>query len=307
MRTPGESLIALLASASRSALIVAPFVRTSALNRLLDVIPKGIDTKIVTRWRPGDLLAGASDLGTLDAAEARSIPLLLRWDLHAKLFAADGQCLVGSANVTSTSLGWREPSNLEFLTTVDRGRPDVLEFEGALLAGAVPATRELQVSLRQLVERLGPASTSVSDLDDSGVCIGLLPLGWVPRTMNPEELYLVYAGNVDRVSRRWLPVMQTELDLLGVRPGLDEDDFRVWVAGSIAQTPLVSRVMREIETAGSLTESSLASLLHEIGIRPRDYEPRAGIQMLERWLTYFLPDQYQTIQDSIKLIRAKDV
>ena len=68
-------------------LIVAPFIRSQALARLLDSIPDGAETIIVTRWRIGDLLAGASDLGVYDLAEAKRIPLFLRPDLHAKLFA----------------------------------------------------------------------------------------------------------------------------------------------------------------------------------------------------------------------------
>jgi len=52
--------------------------------------------------------------------------LYIRQDLHAKFFAADDRCLVGSANVTSAALGWREPANLELLIPVKRTTAEVV-------------------------------------------------------------------------------------------------------------------------------------------------------------------------------------
>ena len=89
VKTPGDDIASLLCGAQKSALIVAPFMRSEALSRLLDSIPVGTETKIVTRWRPADLLAGASDFGVYDIAESKKVPLYLRHDLHAKFFAAD--------------------------------------------------------------------------------------------------------------------------------------------------------------------------------------------------------------------------
>lgn len=308
MKALGDSLVALLSSASRSALIAAPFVRTHTLVRLLDAIPNGIDTTIVTRWRPADLLSGASDLEILDAAEDRSIPLLLRSDLHAKLFAVDDRCLVGSANVTDSALGWRTPSNLELLTLVDRSVSDIVELEEALLSGAVRATRELQSSLRRLIDGLGGQSDNRDfGFDEDSVCPGVISPEWVPKTMNPEELYRVYTGDCDNVSRTALPDMLAELEGLGVVSGLEEVDFRAWVAASIVQTPLINGVVQYLESEGPLVEESFALILDDLGIDSENYSAQSGLKVLERWLSYFLPDQYQVIRDSIKLIRVREV
>ena len=135
MTKPGDDLTSLLSSAERSALIVAPFIRTAALSRLLDSIPDVVETSVATRWRPADILAGASDLGVFDLTEDRSVPLLLRHDLHAKLFAADDRCLVGLANVTAAALGWRTPSNLELLTPCLEQPPALLHSRPGCLPG----------------------------------------------------------------------------------------------------------------------------------------------------------------------------
>ena len=280
-------------------------MRSEALSRLLDSIPVGTETTVVTRWRPADLLAGASDLGVYDLAESKKIPLYLRQDLHAKFFAADDMCLIGSANVTLTALGWRTPANLELLIPAARTTNHIVEFEETLLSGSVRATAEQRDRLEELLERLRILPSIIPEADDERTK-GLLPPSWIPRTRNPEELYSVYCGKSD-VGRTTLQAMQEDLAQIGTIPGMDEAGFRVWVAATINQTPLVGRVIQYIEEKGEVTESALNNVLVEIGADINKHRPRDVLEVLERWLTYFLPTQYETAPDSIKLIRAKKV
>ncbi len=305
MKTLGDDITSLLRSAQNSVLIVAPFMRSEALSRLLDSIPVGTETMAVTRWRLADLLAGASDLGVYDLAESKKIPLYLRQDLHAKFFAADDMCLIGSANVTLTALGWRTPANLELLTPAVRTADYIVEFEETLLSGSVRATVEQRDRLEELLGRLQRLPAIMLETED-GRTKGLLPPSWIPRVRNPEELYSVYCGDSD-VSRTTLQTIREDLAQIGTIPGMDEDEFRAWVAATINQTLLVSRVLQCIEEKGEVTEAALNDLLVEVGDDIGEYRPRDVLEVLERWLTYFLPTQYETARDSIKLIRAKKV
>ena len=304
MKTLGDDIISLLSLAQHSALIVAPFMRSAALTRLLDSIPIGTKTTIVTRWRPVDLLAGASDLGVYDLAESREASLFLRYDLHAKFFAADDRGLIGSANVTDTALGWRTPANLELLAPVARTTDHIIEFEKALLTGAVRATAGQRDRLQVLLEKLDGLPSMIPDIAANETAMGLLPSTWVPRVRNPDELYSVYCGSND-VSRSALKTMREELAQIGTIPGMDEEGFRAWVTVTISQTPLVAGVIQHIDKNSQLTEAELSNLLAEIGVDAKVYRSRDVLEVLERWLTYFLPMQYETARDSIKLIRAK--
>ena len=279
-----------------------------ALERLLDRVSPQATITVVTRWRPTDILAGASDLDVFDLAQSKSTRLLLRHDLHAKLFAADDECLVGSANVTDTALGWRTPANLELLVPIARNELSIVRFEEKLFAGAVPATAEDLERLRELVDRLSSqASIVIAETADDQTTPGLLPPDWVPRTMNPEELYLVYAGDGERVGRRALPAIGDEIAQLGVAPGISEGDFRAWVAASITQTRLIRGVIRGIEEHGAMTEPALEQILSGLGVTSSEYPARQGLVAIQRWLDYFLPAEYQTTQDSIKIIRATNL
>ena len=306
MNTSGKEVISLLADARRDVLIVAPFIRSDALRRILDIIPSGVETVIVTRWRPADLIAGASDLGVFDIAESKAVPLYLRNDLHAKLFASDDKCLVGSANVTRTALGWKSPANLELLTPIDRMVTSITAFEEELFAGAVRATVFQRNHLLVLLEQIRKVSTKLPVTNVDNTAIGLLPANWIPRSRNPEDLYSVYSGNRD-ISRSVLRTMKQELKQIGSVPGLDNETFIAWVAAAIGQTPIVDWVIQRIENQGQVTESGLSELLTEIGVDTRNHQTREVLEVLKRWLTYFLPAQYETTQDSIKLIKARNV
>ena len=60
-------------------------------------------------------------------------------------------------------------------------------------------------------------------------------------------------------------------------------------------------------TCGSMTEPALEQLLAGLGIPASDYPAHQGLVAIQRWLDYFLPAQYQTTQDSIKIIRATNL
>lgn len=304
MSALGKDVQSLLESAKHDALVVAPFMRSEALARLFAYVPAGTQTRVVTRWRLPDLLAGVADLGIYDLVITKGAHLYLRYDLHAKLFAADDQCLVGSANVTETALGWRSPENLELLVTVSRSEPEVVHFEKRLFKGAVRASEALRDRLATFLESHRGFKHTVSGLEPE-VTTQLQP-DWIPRVRNPEELFSVYNGSTD-VGRVALRAMRADLRKMSIVPGMNEHLFREWVAAAISQTPLIQCVVHHIEHKGEMNESDIITFLREFEISPKTVRPREILENLERWLTCFFPAQYQTARESIKLIRAQTV
>ena len=304
MTTLGEDVVSVLQSAKRDVLIVAPFVLAKALDSLLSHIPDGTQTTVVTRWRPTDFVTGVADLGVYDSTESKGARLFLRYDLHAKLFAVDDLCLVGSANVTDTALGWRSPENLELLVTIPRSEPTVARFERRLFDGAIRATADLRDRLATLLDKLREAQVRIPkvELETSGH----LQPNWLPLIRNPEELFSAYSGSLD-LSRAALTTMRDDLDQIGVPLDMNESLFREWIAAAISQTPLIQTVIHHIEQKGEVTESDIARFLQSFDIDSDVLRPREILENLERWLTCFFPAQYETARESIKLIRAKSV
>ena len=303
----GEEIASFLADARERVLIVAPFIKAKALELLLERIPPSVETEIVTRWHPADIVAGASDLEVFNLTKNKQIPLYLRQDLHAKLFARDNQCLVGSANVTFAALGWNSStSNLELIFPVCRMSERIREFEQELLAGRVSATQAKYDQLRQLIRDISLPQDFKRKYWGSENEIHQLPSNWIPQSRTPEDLYSVYCGNQD-FSRSGLELMRLELSQMRIIEGLDEVGFKAWVASAIQQTPLIDSVINHIEKHGELTELELQKIFSRIAVGAKPQKTAKVIEALERWLTFFLPAQYQTTRDSIKLIRTKSV
>lgn len=304
MSALGEELAAFLGGASNRVTVVAPFMRSDALERLLSGVSRDTGVTIVTRWRLADLVAGASDLAVFDVANEKAAGLYLRQDLHAKFFAADDRCLVGSANVTLAALGWREPANLELLVPVEETVGEVAAFEAEVLREAVPASRALRDCLARLVEGDGFERGGEPEVLQSGAGLDVLVPDWIPSARNPEELYAAYSGK-DDLSRIAGEAILRELRSLGVPPGLDREQFRAWVGAALSGSVLVGSVLRRIDEVGEMTEADLAEVMGGMSVAAEDRVAREVLEVLERWLTWFLPAEYETARDSVKLVRSR--
>ena len=146
----GTKLSNLCAEAKREVLLVAPFIKASVLERLLNEIHSDVCLKCITRWFPEEIVAGVSDLEVWNLIQSRAnSSLWLRPDLHAKYYRADDRCLVGSANLTGKALGWSNFPNLELLVPLSADEPTVKAFETELLKACIFVTEDLfeQMSL----------------------------------------------------------------------------------------------------------------------------------------------------------------
>ena len=125
----------LLASAQREVIIVSAFIRGETLSWLLRCIPKEVnDITIYARWRITDILAGASDMSVINVARKRNAIFKVYDSLHAKIYIADGDALVGSANATNAGLGHNNggETNLEILVTTPSDVPEIGAVLGVL-------------------------------------------------------------------------------------------------------------------------------------------------------------------------------
>ena len=300
MTSIGDDIMALMGAAENDVLIVAPFIKVEPISRLLDCIDTNVEITIVTRWRCADVLAGVSDLEVLSVASRHKAELLLCRDLHAKLYAADGSCLVGSANITSVALGWRSPANVELMVPVSRTDPHVAAFEQDLLRRSKAASKDQHDSLLELVRRMEDAGRKI-EFQDGEPCVAVLPASWVPKARNPEDLYRAYGGEED-TSFGLFRALKEEVAELGVVEGLSRQAFYAWVGEAISQTPLVRGVTEMIGSEGQVTEEGLSRILDQNGLREVAVDVRDLLEVLERWLSEFLSDRYETTRDSIKLI-----
>jgi len=113
--------------ASHELTICSAFVKTKAIQHLLERTPPTVSVKIICRWAKGDLVFGASDLEVFTWCQSKGHKFGVNPGLHAKLYSIDRQTIfLGSANLTHRGLSISGAGNVEIGT---RLKPEMADLE----------------------------------------------------------------------------------------------------------------------------------------------------------------------------------
>jgi len=296
----GTELSNLCAEANKEVLLVAPFIKASVLERLLNQMPTEISLKCITRWFPEEIVAGVSDLKVWNLIQNHdNSSLWLRPDLHAKYYRADNRCLIGSANLTGKALGWSYSPNLELLIPLSADEPKVKTFETELLKACIPVTEDLfeQMSLAvQLLAEQTPNAIATSSrveipednlANNNSVNVN----AWLPTLRNPEDLYIAYCGQTEKLSTASKIAALTDLRSLPIIPNLSQKTFNAYVGTLLLQKPIIQKVDSFVKTPQRFgaVKNLLNSLTYSNNLH---FNAERAWQTLMRWLLYFLPNRY---------------
>ena len=294
---PGVQLETLCERAQKDLLLVAPFIKVGALERLLQTVSLDVQITCVTRWRIDEIAQGVSDLAVWTVLRDRpNAGLFLHPDLHAKYYRTDRNVLVGSANLTNLALGWSRRPNLELLVPLNVNE-SLLEFEGRLFKNLVTVNDSLYFAMAIAVERYSASAQPVhladfepfiSAHDKSGIKSEC----WIPKARYPRDLYDAYAGNLDGLTSATVRAALEDLAFLQIIPGLSRSSFEACVAVQLLLTPLVQRIDGLLQTPqrfGAIRDW----LASQKCIQEMEVDSTNAWQTLMRWLLYFWPERYQ--------------
>ena len=305
----GESVLNAVRAANKDLLIVAPYIKTAAFQRVIDSIPSSsVSLTCVTRWLPEDIAAGVCDLDIFDLiSNYPGGELLIHPHLHAKYYRADHRCLIGSANFTNRGLGWVTPRNVELLVELLADFEGLAEWEERLLDAAVPATEELRDHIRLESDKLIannarfnlPGSEDGGDEEQSAS-------QWVPRCPVPDRLWAVYSGQAQgEMVTRALEAAQMDLAALAVPAGLPKRLFETYVAGVLRYMSTFMEI--DALAARALPDNEAHRLLaaHLGGRAP--HPPEEMWRIFKAWLTYFFPEEYRLEVGQEVLVKGRDI
>lgn len=300
--TPGQALQALVDSAERDLVLVAPFMKARVLDQLLKDVSDEVGVRCVTRWKPGEIAAGVSDLGVFDVLSSRpGASLRLLPHLHAKYFRADERCLIGSANLTASALGWSSPCNVEILVEVAPTEPRLQEFEHFAFSEALVATAEfrslMEIAAEEVVmcqrESELPISATWRDEAENRsheAASSLTMTTWLPTLRQPRDLYLAYAGRGDELSEASREAALRDLVVLDPPVGLPREAFTQVIAATLLQMPMLAEIDAYVvrpRRFGAIRDL-LASKTGQGLSQASD-----AWQTTMRWLLEFVPDRYR--------------
>ena len=295
MMVDGERLKALLAGAECQVLLCAPFIKAKVLKTLLSVVVPDVEVRIVTRWRPEDVATGVSDLEVFEiAGERLRTELLLLDDLHAKLYVADGRCLLGSANLTASALGWAEPGNVELLVPVPATDTDVVvllkRLEAAEAATFAKRSEVAEAAAELAVPKLGEGK-------DVAEWSGGRSLDWLPRCAAPDKLYDMYGDrHTVVVAEETRDDGLADLRDLKIRPGLTRDAFVEAVRDTVGRIPSMVRILSEVPRG--VTDSRGIAFVEELrpSLQGGDAAKQWGI--LRDWIGVFFAHEFEVAPES---------
>mgnify|MGYP001385457657 CR=1 FL=1 len=298
MQSPGTQLETLCHGAEQQLLLVAPFIKLGAFKRLISELSDNVSLMCVTRWRPDEIVAGVSDIEIWQIIKSRpNSSLWLRSNLHAKVYRADTSCLVGSANLTDTALGWSRQPNFEFLLEVASDHPDVKSFEDNLMVGCVQVDESIYIHMKTVVEAFEDTMPMAVTTPQTVEFPVELPKHetWLPKLRHPENLFVGYSGKWDQLSSTSATAVYSDLAALEVPLGLSKLDFERYVGAMLLQKPIV----RQVDDFVAITQrfGAVTNLLQQLPCSDAsDFSPNEAWQSLMRWLLYFLPNRYRVFK-----------
>jgi hypothetical protein len=291
----GQNLVDVVQNTQHELWIVAPFIKLNALSRLINELNQQVKIHCFTRWRPEEIAIGVSDIDIwLLLKDRGNSQLWIRSDLHAKYYRADKTCLIGSANLTATALGWASNPNLELLLDVPINHPSLVNFETELMAKAILVNDALYQQTKELVTQLEPEIKSLQYLEQevASTEISIIDLEtWLPSLRNPEQLYWAYQGEKGKFSSGIYDIAILDLQVLNIPKGLSKSSFESYVGYSLLQLPIIQKV--DIFVAQPRRFGEVSAYLKTLPCaNVPDFDSKFAWQTLMRWLLFFLPTRY---------------
>ena len=230
--TAGQRIRGLLETATECVEIIAPFIKVEPLRSLLEVARDDIHVRCVTRWLPRDVAAGVSDLEVFDILEGRGNSELVLVDrLHAKLYVADDQCLVGSANVTRSGLGEAEQSNVEVLVKSSVSNEGIRDMLDEIKVLARPASHSMLEATRRLANSLAASPISGESAD------------WHPTSRRPNLAYGFYREPPDEKRIAADLLLLNDVAEANLPAGLTKEEFDREIQSLLATIPIAQGIL----------------------------------------------------------------
>ena len=290
----GERLVGLCAG-KRDVFLAAPYIKAAALRKVLRRLDDRASLSVITKWTPRDLAVGSSDVQCRTIVKDLGGSFLLHPSIHAKYYRAGMVVLVGSANVTGAALGWSARSNVEILCTPGS------DFDGACFeAVLLKHSREVGDEEFAYWQKIGNLHTEYHGTE---VAVESPALDqWWPRTRDVRNLERAYQGRMEGIAssdeRR---AVQADMRALRVPPGLEESEFRAWVATALLAAPFTQTVVGVLgvdrtEAARRIAEEWGASLT----------EARRGYEAAQGWLASLVPGTFGKGKPTARLSTSQD-
>ena len=286
-----------LPQAKRQIIFISAYVTQSAIDWLNKLVPEDVDTQVVCRLLPSDVLSGATQLSALRTALDKGIKVFCLHSLHAKIFSIDNETIyVGSANLTNNGLKIYGTGNLEACTKVPANNLN-LNFIQNILNSATPLDEEIIQNMQGCI-----------DLKETDIFLDRWPDGILKEAEGiwVRDFFWTYPGeNKNSIEQIH------DFELLSIK---SLDSTKYILKDQVLGARCIRWVIRklEIEPENELYFGALTKILHdELKDDPAPYRKdiKSLLQNLLAYIETYLPDVIEITtprhSQKIKLIVKK--
>ena len=257
--------------------LVAPYFKVDAMETMLRHVEPGASLTCITKWEPQDIVYGASDLACRDIVIEFGGNFMLHPTLHAKYYRINDVVLIGSANLTSSAMGWSSNPNLEILCEPSS------EFH------ADAFEREVIIDARKISDNeylYWKSITANIARGENTPRIYPRLANWRPATRDPRHILMSYQGQGDEIaSFDEQRAARRDLHDLLIPPNLTDEGLRTWMSTCLLAAPFTNSVIKLINNSDVTASYQFLASKYGLGLT----EARRDMETVQTWLVYFVP------------------
>jgi hypothetical protein len=273
--------------------ILAPFAKLAALQKLKWLNLKKVKIKVVCRWRPEDIVAGASDLEIYHYLKQSDCELYINSKIHLKLYVfASNTAFNTSGNMTLAGLGYSDSANIEVGNMVSLNTFDWAKIYDVISSSRL-VTDDIYQRFKEYSAQHPPVSRPLPPIE-------LLPaaktytISSLPATESPKKLTDLYFNHGQRkASLEDIRRAAHDLAIFGISPGLSSSEFDKLLGDAFSRTPFVIDFLTYLKKAGSLRFGAVNDWIHskcEDVPLPYRWEISENTRIFYDWLVHYYQD-----------------
>ena len=136
------------------------------------------------------------------------------------------------------------------------------------------------------------AAYAIAELMDNSITDNVVNVdAWLPTLRNPEDLYLAYSEQTEKLSTASKIAALTDLRSLTIIPKLSSKVFKAYIGTLLLQKPIIQKVDSLVKTPQRF--GAVKNLLNSLPCATNShFNAERAWQTLTRWVLYFLPNRY---------------
>lgn len=273
--------------------LIVPFIKVDALRRLQLLERKNNHVKVIARWRPDDLISGATDVEVFTYLKEVGCSLYVNNDIHMKLYVFESNVAFNtSANLTLRGLGYIQPSNIEVGNLVN-----LTPFDWSMIHKILLSSRQVDDAVyeraRAFIEGYPETTQNRAEPDffekPKRFTIGSLPAVTTPAML--AEFY--FASSLECYTPEDVRRATHDLAAFGVPFGLTRVQFEKYLGDAFRKSPFVISFIEFLKTNGSLRFGAVNDWLHkkcEDVPLPYRWQIKENTAIFYDWLAYLVPE-----------------